>query len=116
MSKIKRENLEKNFFQFAAENPHVNYDKNPIMGVKEIGSFLTKLKPSLAKVVHPSLIIHADKDPVVDSDGSKIIYDELGAESKEYVLMNLDNHIIVNGKGAERVHELIADFARDVSK
>lgn len=114
VSKIKRDNLERDFFQFTSENPYVNYDKNPIMGVKEIGNFLAKLKTSLANVVHPSLIIHADKDPVVDSDGSKIIYDELGAESKEYVLMNYDNHIIVNGKGSDKVHKLIANFVRDV--
>ena len=69
----------------------------------------------LADVAHPSLIVHAAKDPVVDSRGSKIIYDKLGSEEKEYVLKNYDRHVIISGKYAKRVNRLIGDFVRDVT-
>lgn len=115
VARLKRDRLEEDYFQFTSENPYINYDKNPILGVKEVGTFLSRLKSSLGNVHHPGLIVHADKDPVVDSAGAKMLYDELGSENKEYVLMNYDNHIIVNGPGADRVQRLIWGFIRDIT-
>ena len=115
LAKLKRDDLDVDYFLFDSENPYVNYDKNPVLGVKNVGQFLEALGESLAKVKHPSLILHADRDPVVDSSGSRIIYEELGTEEKEYVLMNYDNHIITSGEDSKRVHKLIGSFIREVS-
>ncbi len=113
LTKLKRDDLEEDYFQFKSENPYVNYDKNPVLGVKNVGSFLEALQGELANVQHPSLILHADRDPVVDSKGSRKIYEELGTEKKEYVLMNFDNHIITSGEDSKRVHKLIGSFIKD---
>ena len=83
------------------------------MGVREVGNFLNQLKQALINVHQPSLIVHAARDPVVDNGGARLIYDELSSEVKEFALMNYDNHIIVNGRGSERVHKLIGSFIRD---
>jgi esterase/lipase/1-acyl-sn-glycerol-3-phosphate acyltransferase len=115
LARINGDALEREFFEFTSENPYVNYDKNPALGVKEVGTFLDHLQTVLADVLHPSLIVHAAKDPVVDSRGSKIIYDKLGSKKKEYVLKNYDNHVIISGKYAKSVHRLINDFVRDVT-
>ncbi len=115
LAKIKRNSLEDDFFDFSSENPYVNYDKNPVLGVKEVGNFLDNLKTKLGDVSHPSLILHADKDPVVDSSGSKMIYDELGSPNKDYVLINYDRHVIISGEKSEKVQRLIGNFVRDVS-
>jgi esterase/lipase len=51
---------------------------------------------------------------VVESKGSRKLYDELGTEKKEYVLLNYENHIIVCGEDAGRVHRIIAEFIEDI--
>ncbi len=116
LKKVKRNSLDDNFFEFSSENPYVNYDKNPVLGVKEVGNFLDHLKSELANVLHPSLIIHAAEDPVVDSKGSRIIYDELGSATKEYDLINYDRHVIISGEGSQKVLRKIGDFIRDVTR
>lgn len=115
LAKVNKNSLDSEFFKFSSENPYVNYDKNPALGVKEVGNFLEHLKTVLANVTHPSLIMHAAKDPVVDSKGSKIIYDKLGSEEKEYVLVNYDRHVITSGKYSKKIHRIIGDFVRDVT-
>ncbi len=115
LAKIKRDDLEVDHFHFNSENPYVNYDKNPVLGVKNVGSFLEVLRGELPKVFNPCLILHADGDPIVDSKGSFKIYEELGAEEKEYVLLNYDKHIITSGEDSRRVHKLIGSFIRDAS-
>lgn len=116
VAKVKRNSLEQEFFEFSSENPYVNYDKNPVLGVREVGEFLEHLRTVLKNVSHPSLIIHANRDPVVDSRGSKVIYDELGAEKKEYALINLDRHVITSGKNSKNIHRRIGNFIDDISQ
>jgi esterase/lipase/1-acyl-sn-glycerol-3-phosphate acyltransferase len=114
LAKFKRDDLDMEYFKFTSENNHINYDRNPIKGVENVGDFLEKLKTVLPNIHHPCLIIHADRDPVVESKGSRKLYDELGTEKKEYVLLNYENHIIVCGEDAGRVHRIIAEFIEDI--
>ncbi|MBM9603681.1 alpha/beta fold hydrolase [Desulfopila inferna] len=114
LAKIKKDDLDIDYFQFNSENIHVNYDKNPILGVKNVGAFLEKLKTVPAKVHHPSLILQADRNPIVGREGSRQIYDELGTEEKEYILLNYKNHIIIRGEDSGRVHAIIGDFIRNL--
>lgn len=116
MSRLKRDNLEGDFFTFTSENNYINYEKNPIYGVKEVGNFLSSFREKLSEIYQPSLILHADKDPVVASDGAEIMYDEIGAEKKEFILINSNKHVIVNGDGAERVYELISSFIKGITR
>lgn len=115
LAKLRRDDLDVDFFRFSSENAHSNYDRNPVLGVKNVESFLEKLRPALRDVEHPSLIIHADEDPVVDKAGSLKMYEDLGAEHKEYVLLHSKRHILTSGQEAGRVHRIIADFIGGVT-
>ena len=114
LGKLKRNALEENFFAFISENKYINYDRNPVLGVKNVGSFLEQMRPQLANIKHPSLIIHAAQDPVVDSRGSKTLYDELGSAKKEYMLMASSRHILTGGEGSGMVHRIISSFINDM--
>ncbi|MBM9511799.1 alpha/beta fold hydrolase [Desulfogranum marinum] len=110
VQKIKGEHPDEQFLKFAAESPHINYDRNPVQGIKQVGNLLDDLEKRFAKVTMPSLIIHADHDPVVRRKGSRKLFDRLASVQKEYVLMNSDRHVIVQGAGVEKVFQRVRLF------
>ncbi len=110
LGKINKDALEEKFFDFSPDNPHVNYKQNPVLGVREVGKFLDKLKDRLPGMQHPAFLIHADQDPVVDQNGSRQLYEALGSKQKELSLLSFDRHVIINGERSGRVHRMITDF------
>lgn len=110
VQKIKGEHPDEQFLKFAAESPHINYDRNPVQGIKQVGNLLDDLEKRFAKVTMPSLIVHADHDPVVRRKGSRKLFDRLASVQKEYVLMNSDRHVIVQGAGVEKVFQRVRLF------
>ncbi len=114
LGKVKGDSIEEKFLEFSADNPHVNYTQNSVLGVREMGRFLDILKDRLENMHHPALILHADRDPVVDQKGSRQIYDNIGSRQKEYYLLSFDRHVIINGKGSGRVHRIISEFIKEL--
>ena len=96
------------------ENPHINYLRNPISGVRELERLMDRLEPRLPDIKVPALVLQSDGDPVVHPKGSKRIFDQLGSEDKQYLLFNFDRHGILLGEGSERVHRVIWHFIRDL--
>lgn len=113
LGKLKRDKLDVDFLKFSSENTYINYDRNPVIGIKNVGNFLEHLQEQLGKIEHPSLIIHAENDPIVDSRGSKVMYNEISSTRKEYILLASSRHIITNGEGSSRVHKIISNFIDD---
>jgi esterase/lipase/1-acyl-sn-glycerol-3-phosphate acyltransferase len=98
------------FVENKPENPHINYLRNPISGVREIERLMDDLEPKLPDLKVPSLIVQSLRDPVVDPKGSRKIFELLGTEDKEYRLFNFDRHGILLGEGSQVVHKAIGDF------
>ncbi|MEE4261144.1 MAG: alpha/beta fold hydrolase [Desulfobacteraceae bacterium] len=98
------------FVENKPENPHINYLRNPISGVREIERLMDDLEPKLPDLKVPSLIVQSRRDPVVDAKGSRKIFELLGTDDKEYRLFNFDRHGILLGEGSLRVHKAIGDF------
>jgi esterase/lipase len=113
LGKLKRDKLDVEFLKFSSENKFINYDRNPVIGIKNVGNFLEHMQGQLGKIGHPSLIIHAEHDPIVDSRGSRAMYKEIGSTKKEYILLASKRHIITNGEGSRRVHTIITNFIDD---
>ena len=110
MSRIRIEDARKEFVENHPENPHINYLRNPISGVRELERLMDAVEPKLPDIQIPALVIQASQDPVVSPKGSEIIYDRLGSRDKSYVLFNMDRHGILLGDGADKVHRVIWDF------
>ena len=100
----------KEFVENKPENPHINYLRNPISGVKEIERLMDDLEPKLPDLLMPALIVQSRRDPVVDPKGSRKIFERIGSEEKKYILFNFDRHGILLGEGAEKVYQAIGDF------
>ncbi|OQX27564.1 MAG: glycerol acyltransferase [Desulfobacteraceae bacterium IS3] len=104
--------VKKEFVENRPENPHINYVRNPISGIKEIGELMDSLEPRLSEITIPAMIIQTLNDPVVNYKGSRQIFKMLGSEDKQYILFNFDRHGILMGKGSHKVHEAIWNFIK----
>ena len=92
------------------ENPHINYFRNPISGVKELMELMEQLSLRLDRIKVPTLLIQSSGDPVVHPEGSKELYENLGSEDKELVMFNSDRHGILRGELSQRLFSRIAEF------
>jgi len=103
---------QKIFVENKPENPHINYLRNPISGVRELARLMDDVEPKLSGLHKPALIIQSRRDPVVDPKGSRKIFELLGTQQKEHLLVNLDRHGILLGEGSQRVHQIIGEFVK----
>jgi len=102
----------KEFVENKPENPHINYLRNPISGVREIERLMDDLRPKLPSLNIPTLIVQSRRDPVVDPKGSRKIFELIGTDQKEYILFNFDRHGILLGEGAHKVYQAIGEFVK----
>ncbi|MGA8281438.1 MAG: alpha/beta fold hydrolase [Desulfobacterales bacterium] len=110
MKKVRLGDAQVEFVENHPENPHINYLRNPIAGVRELERFMGALEPKLGAIKVPALVIQGQGDPVVNPKGSVRVFQRLGSEDKTYVLFSFNRHGIVRGEGAERVHRTIWEF------
>jgi esterase/lipase/1-acyl-sn-glycerol-3-phosphate acyltransferase len=110
MDRTHRVGPKKEFVENKPENPHINYLRNPIFGVKELERLMDDLEPKLHDIHVPALVVQSSGDPVVDPKGSRKIFELMGSSEKEYTLFNFDRHGILLGEGSEKVHKTIGEF------
>ena len=110
VKKVHLDAVSKEFVENEPENPHINYLRNPISGIRELEFLMDSLNPRLENITIPALIIQSYGDPVVNPKGSRKIFSLLGSKDKEYRLMNFDRHGIIIGKEAIKVHKAVGDF------
>jgi esterase/lipase/1-acyl-sn-glycerol-3-phosphate acyltransferase len=110
MKRVRWEDARLEFVENHAENPHINYSRNPIAGVRELERFMGSLEPSISTISIPALIVQAQGDPVVNPKGSLRVYQRLGSEDKTYLLVNFQRHGILMGEGSEKIHRYIWEF------
>lgn len=106
--------VKKEFVVNHPENPHINYLRNPIAGIRELDRLMDQLEDRLPDIAVPALIVQSYGDPVVNPEGSLRIFRKLGSVDKEYLLVNYSRHGIINGEGAQRVFRAVGDFLEDL--
>lgn len=109
--------IEKGKFEYVddqPENPHINYSRNYLKGVEELGELMDECEDNLKKVKSPALIIQAKNDPVVNSKSGGIIYKKVKSKKKVLLEPDFDNHVIVNGEKKEEVFKAIKDFISEL--
>jgi len=109
------EGAKREFIENRPENPHINYFRNPLSGVKELGLLMASVEKNLPKITVPTLVIQANGDPIVNPKGSKKVFQRISSTDKEYRAFNFDRHGILLGEGAKRVHGAIGDFLQRVT-
>jgi esterase/lipase/1-acyl-sn-glycerol-3-phosphate acyltransferase len=112
MDRTYKDGPKKEFVENKPENPHINYFRNPISGVREIERLMDDLEPKLPNLNMPALIVQSRRDPVVNPKSSKKIFEQIGSRDKEYILFNFDRHGILLGEGAHKVYQVIGEFVK----
>lgn len=115
MRKLNVGAAKKEFIENHPENPHINYVRNPISGIIELDRLMDQIEPKLSQIKTPALIVQSLGDPVVNPAGSLKIFEKLGAEDKEYLMVNYDRHGIINGEHSPRVFHAVGEFLARIS-
>ncbi len=110
MDLVRFEGAKKTFVENRPENPHINYTRNPISGVRELEQLMDAVEERLPEITVPALIAQSRLDPVVDHRGAKRVFELLGSIDKQLIMFNFDRHGILLGEGAQRVHQAVGDF------
>lgn len=95
LGKFKIQKATLKYVENKSENPKVNYSRNYLSGVNELGKLMSDCSKNLQNVKNPALIIYSKNDPVVKPSSSKIIEKNIKSEIKELVEFDLDKHIII---------------------
>lgn len=115
MHRMRWEDAKKEFVVNNPENPHINYHRNPISGVRELERLMDYVEPRLPNIHVPALVVQSKEDTVVNPKGSEKIFQQLGSQDKQYALFNLKRHGILLGAGSEQVHRTIGEFVRHLN-
>ena len=92
------------------ENPQINYSRNYLKGVEQLDNLMHVCEKNLSKITTKALIIQGDKDPVVNPDSGKNIYDKIHSPEKYLAELNFANHVIVTAERKEEVFQVIRKF------
>jgi esterase/lipase/1-acyl-sn-glycerol-3-phosphate acyltransferase len=100
----------KEYVAIVPERPLINYSRVPVAALSELGRFMKALEPRLAGVTVPTLVVQGHGDPVVNSEGTALLFNRVGAVNKQYLPFDFNRHGILVGEGSEGVHGAIGNF------
>ncbi len=113
VSRLKGSQNGQDFVEFVPENVELNYRRNPVAGVNQVGELLELARGRLKHLVHPALVVSADQDQVIGATSSIAVYDAIGSENKELMRFSGERHNLITGdhSGTEaRVRQAICSF------
>jgi esterase/lipase len=110
MDSVHCQGAAKEYVERISERPLINYARIPIAALSELGCFMKGLEVRLAEVQAPTLVVQGHGDPVVNSEGTALLFNRVGSKNKQYVPFNSSRHGILAGEDSEHVHAVIAEF------
>jgi esterase/lipase len=81
----------------------------PVHGLYELQVLLGKLEERLQDVHCPTLVLQADRDPVVDPNSATTIMNKLGSENKRLEMIASERHGILYGDVGD-TRKLITEY------
>ncbi|HEC16699.1 MAG TPA: alpha/beta fold hydrolase [Sedimenticola sp.] len=90
-----------------SEHPHINYYSMPVRGLFELRQMVNEVESSLKNVHCPVMLIQGDKDAVINPRSIKIIYNKLGSEDKDMLIIPSDRHGILYENTGDTQEEVI---------
>lgn len=92
----------------------------PVIPIKSLGEFLRFIRhetmPNLHLVKTPTLVAHANIDPVVHPKSATYIYQNLGSYFKKIYWFESDRHVITTAKNNTALFEKILDFIKETTQ
>jgi len=110
LKRIGQNRTEWEYVENEPENKHINYNRNPLTGVRELVEAIDEMERVLPEVDIPTVVIQASKDPTVHPASAQVIFDKLSSKHKELTVFERDRHGIVNHEGREDVFARLDQF------
>ncbi len=79
-----------------SEHPTINYRSMPLRGLFELGLMVDEVEERLQDVRAPVLLFQGTDDHVVNARSVKIIYNKIGSQQKDVVMIPTERHGILN--------------------
>lgn len=94
----------------------LTYPVIPIKSLQEFFKFIrTETIPNLKNVKTPTLIMHANIDPVVSPNSAIHIYENLGSSYKRIYWFNSREHIVTRTERRQELTEKALNFIREIT-
>ncbi len=110
---LEKLNINKSKMEFVddqPENPQINYSRNYLKAVEQLGKLMEECDENLKNISTPALVIQAKRDPVVNPNSGKIIFGKIKSENKFLFEPDLSNHCIFSGENKEEIFDMIKTF------
>jgi len=92
------------------EYPEFNYRRNYIKSLEQLRLLMDKCRSILPSITTPTLILQADKDPVVKPESANKIFEKICSEDKALEMFDFSRHVITVGQENEMVFKSISGF------
>jgi esterase/lipase len=83
------------FIKNTPEHPDINYCNTPVRALYELRRLIQHLETLLPNIETPTLLLHADQDPVVLPQSSEIVFEKLGTPHKHLHPIKAERHGIL---------------------
>ena len=98
------------------EFPPFNYKRTYLKPLGQLRLLMQECKKELPLITAPMLIIQGDNDPVVKPQSAQKILDKISSKTKQIKSFKSDRHVIVLGKGKERIFKAVNTFIKEQLK
>lgn len=89
---------------------------NPLKGVIALLRLQRQVRPGLARITQPILIVQGRLDQTVHPDVPQTIYDGVRSTVKELHWMDRSSHCVILDQEREKIFEMTAQFLARVRK
>ncbi len=98
------------YVETEAEFPAFNYVRNYIKSLEQLRLLMEECRSILPSVTVPTLILQADKDPVVKPESAEKILQQINSGDKSLEMFDFSRHVMIAGKGNKKVFRSVAGF------
>ncbi|NOZ71906.1 MAG: alpha/beta fold hydrolase [Chloroflexi bacterium] len=93
-----------------------SYEENPVASAHELLKLIRYLRPRLADIQTPALIIYSKRDRVIHPQSAQRLFDQLGTEDKELIPLHNSGHCLTVDTEWRSVAERTATFIQQHSQ
>jgi len=96
-----------------AQKLNARYAVQPVHAIAELRDMLTELRPRLATITAPALIIHSLTDEMIPLSNFDTIFREIGSAHKEKFILQQSGHLVTEDVEQAELLARISQFVRE---
>jgi len=107
---VKNEHVRKKIVSLLATHNNTAYDRYPAVTFVELKKFSKYIRRNIEKVKTPTIIFHPELDDICNIKNAEFIYEHIGSNEKEFVVLSDSYHMITIDNDREIVIEKTTEF------